>query len=98
MAKKNLAENIADITPINEGKTHSVPDITCLARTIECFDNQGFREFRIVTLHIEHGMVVKVERTDSWANFETISRMELFTEVGMMNLNNHWKPGVFLSK
>lgn len=73
-------------------------DFTGLARSVEAFDNQGFRNFRIVTLHIVHGMVEKAEYSDPYANFETISRMELWNEMGILNLNNNWKPGATMVK
>ena len=89
MAKKHLEET---------QMTHSVPAITCVARTVAAYDNQGFRNFKILTLHIENGMVVKIEYSDPYASFEAISRMELTNELSVIHLNNNWEDGKTLSK
>jgi hypothetical protein len=69
-----------------------------LARSVECYDNQGFRNFRIVTLHIKCGSVVRVEKSDAYASFEAIARMELANEKGIWNLSNRWKDRDTMSK
>ncbi len=69
-----------------------------VARSVQCYSHQGFRDFRIVTLHLKNGTVDKIEYSDPYANFETISRMELQNEIAIHHLNNHWKNGRTLSK
>lgn len=69
-----------------------------IARSVEAYDNQGFRNFRILTLHIEKGQVVKVEHSDPYANFEAISRLELANELAILHLNDRWENGRTLSK
>jgi hypothetical protein len=69
-----------------------------LARSVECFDNQGFRNFRILTLHLVNGKVVKTEYSDPYASFEAISRMEMANELAIHHLNNNWKAGLALSR
>lgn len=71
---------------------------TGIARSVQCFDNQGFKNFRIVTLTIIHGRVEKEEFSDAYASFETISRMEMANEIAIHNLNNTWTQGKTLSK
>lgn len=92
MAKRQLAEVIEEV------KKPTVEPITCVARSFECFDNQGFRNFRVVTLYIEDGVIVKVEKSDPWAQFEAIAKQEVMIEMAMLNLNNNWAPGKCLSK
>jgi hypothetical protein len=71
---------------------------TGIARTLQCYDNQGFRNFKILTLHILDGLVINIEYSDPYANFEAISRMELANEIAIHHLNNNWAPGKTLSK
>lgn len=78
--------------------THSVLPFTGVARSVEAFDNQGFRNFRILTLHLENGMVMKIHYSDPYASFEAIARMELWNEMSILNLNNNWKNGATLVK
>jgi hypothetical protein len=79
-------------------KTKEPISVTGIARTVEAYDNNGFRNFRILTLTIEEGIVVSVDRSDPYANFETISRMELSNEKSILNLNNTWENGKLLAK
>ncbi len=74
------------------------PDFTGVARSMECFDNQGHNNFRILTLHIKNGRVIRMDRSDAYANFEAITRMELANENSVISLNNHWSNGRTLSK
>lgn len=69
-----------------------------LARSVQAYDNQGFRNFRIVTLHLENGSVVKTEYSDPYASFEVIARMELCNELAIIHLNNNWENGKTLAK
>jgi hypothetical protein len=78
-------------------KTSPVP-FTGIARTVQAFDNQGFRNFRILTLHLKDGVVENIEYSDPLANFETISRMELQNEISIIHLNNNWSDGRTLVK
>lgn len=71
---------------------------TGVARSVEAYDNQGFNNFRIVTLHIENGVVVKVHKSDPYQNFELIAMNELVTEKSIINLNNNWADKKVLSK
>lgn len=79
-------------------KTHELQPFNGIARSVEAFDNQGFRNFRIITLHIVDGVVIKIDYSDAYASFETISRLELWNEISILQLNNTWQPGKTLSK
>ncbi len=79
-------------------KPKSEPQFTGVARSVEAFDNQGFRNFRILTLHIKDGKVIKTDRSDAYANFECIARMEIWNEMSIIHLNNTWQNGKTLSK
>jgi hypothetical protein len=46
------------------------PKFSGIARSVEAFDNQGFRNFRILTLHLQDDRVIKIERSDPYASFE----------------------------
>jgi hypothetical protein len=85
--KKTLAN-------INEG----VPDFTGVARSVQCFENQGHRNFKILTLHLEHGMVTLIEYSDPYASFEAMAKMELWNMHSIINLNNHWKDKEAIKK
>lgn len=82
---------------VEEESFRTIP-FTGVARTVEAYDNQGFRNFKILTLHILKGMVVKIDYSDPYANFETIARMELANEQSILHLNNNWKSGRTLEK
>jgi hypothetical protein len=72
---------------------------TGIARSVECYNTNGqFRNFRIVTLHLEEGVVKKATRSDPYASFEAISRLELWNELAVINLNNNWSDGKALSR
>lgn len=96
----------AIVDSIKDGTIHlkMVPEATIIwkfsgiARSVEAFDNQGFRNFRILTLHIEEGRVVKIDHSDPYANFEAISRLELANELAILHLNDRWENGRTLSK
>ncbi len=69
-----------------------------VARSLQCFNNNGFRNFKIAKLTIKDGVVVALEMSDAYASFEAITRMELQNEMAILNLNNNWKDGETLSK
>lgn len=74
-------------------------DFTGVARSIECYLNNGqFQNFRIVTLHIKHGTVKRIEYSDPYAQWEAADRLDLANHVAVINLNNNWKNGDTLSK
>jgi hypothetical protein len=78
---------------------HDAPlGFTGVARSVEAYDNQGHNNFRIVTLYIENGIVTRIVRSDPYANFELIAKLEIQNELAIMNLNNNWKDGRTLSK
>jgi len=71
---------------------------TGIARSVQAFDNQGFKNFKIVTLYIRDGIVEKIEYSDPYANYEAIARLELSNENAVHNLNANWKAGATLVK
>lgn len=84
--------------PKEEKKASDENQFTGIARSVEAFDNQGFRNFRILTLHLKDGIVIKTDYSDPYANFEAISRLELWNEIGVIHLNNTWAPGKTMNK
>jgi hypothetical protein len=80
---------------------HHIPQglfFSGIARSVEAYDNQGFRNFRVLTLHIKDGIVEDIKYSDPYASYEAIARLELWNELSVHNLNNNWKPGATLSK
>ena len=80
-----------DVAPVGQ-------DFSGVSRSVECYDNQGFRNFRIVTLTIKNGKVESQDYSDPYASFETISRMEMANELSIHRLNNSWESGKTLGK
>lgn len=66
---------------------------TGIARTVECYENQGFRNFRVVSLWLKDGVVVKVKKSDPYASFEAGSRLDLANDYSLLSLNTGWADG-----
>lgn len=93
----NIPNNLVPELPVADIARGT--DFTGVARSIQCFlNNDQFRNYRILTLHIEKGKVVMVEYSDPYANFEAMVKMELANELGLMHLNNNWADGRILEK
>jgi hypothetical protein len=73
-------------------------DFSGIARSIQCYLNNGFNNFRILTLHIEKGKVKTVDYSDPYASFEALVKMELANELSLMHLGNRWADGKTLEK
>jgi hypothetical protein len=74
-------------------------DFTGVARSIQCFlNNNQFKNFRIMTLHIDKGKVKKIDYSDPYASFEALVKMELANELGLIHLNNVWNDGKILER
>ena len=67
---------------------------TGVARTLVCENNNGFRNFRILTFHILDGVVINEEKTDCFAGFEAITKMEKSNLDSYFKLNNRWAQGL----
>lgn len=78
--------------------TEALPAFTGIARSVQCYMNNGHRNFRILLLHIEEDVVVKTEYSDPYAQWEAISRMDLWNANSLLSLNDSWKPGKALYK
>lgn len=76
----------------------ALPPFTGIARTAQCYENNGHRNFRIVTLHIEDDIVVKTVYSDPYAQWEAISRMDLWNANSMLSLNDSWVDKKALQK
>jgi hypothetical protein len=92
---------------VNKEKWERYPDklpdselaFTGIARSVQCFMNNGkFRDFRIVTLTIQDGMVIDVKYSDPYASWETIAKLEVISLNSVNHLNTVWKDGRTLSK
>jgi len=70
---------------------------TGVARTIQCFNHiNEFRNFRVMTLHLEKGVVTKIDYSDPYASFEAGSRLDLANDYSLLKLNAQWFEGSVL--
>lgn len=99
--KSKVKEPVSMKQPGFDELAHIAPkkcSFTGIARSVEAYNHEGFRNFRIVTLHIEEGVVQRSEYSDPYASFEAISRLELWNEKSVIHLNSNWKNGETLRK
>lgn len=74
------------------------PGFTGVARSMVCFHNQGHNNFKVVTLTIENGIVVKQELSDPYCQVEALHKFEYANEMSVYSLNNKWEDGKALFK
>lgn len=74
------------------------PGFTGVARSMQAFENQGWRNFRIVTLFIQNDQVVRIEYSDPYCNWEAIARLEIDNQISALNLNSDWEDGKTFKK
>lgn len=89
---------IEPLTDKMKNSTELDPEFTGLARSVVCYKNQGYSNFRIHTLYIEKGKVVKMDISDPWANFETAAILENVSHISMIHLNNTYIDGKAFDK
>ncbi len=75
-----------------------VTKFTGVARSVVCFNNNGFKNFKIITLYIENGVVQKTEQSDPYAHFELNAKLEVQNQLAVWNLNDKWENGKTLLK
>lgn len=67
---------------------------TGVARSLECHKHmERFPNFRIVTLEIVDGLVVKKSYSDPYARFDAEARLEIQMVEAGLNLSNHYQDG-----
>lgn len=71
-----------------------VTDFTGIARTLICENNNGFRNFRVVTFHILNGEIVRETKSDCYVSFEAMARLDAANERSAIKLNNRWEEGL----
>lgn len=113
MVKKSAVEIAADMTEaqrpalehdysrsgmVNPLYPMAPEEFSGVTRSLQCCHNQGHSEFHVVTLYIEKGKIIKIERSDSYKIWEAIDRMTKWNEDASIHLNNNWKLGNTLSK
>lgn len=74
------------------------PRFTGVARSVQCFEHQGHRNFKIVTLTIENDQVIRTELSDPYGTFEIATKLELANNNAIINLNMKWKDQLALTK
>lgn len=66
---------------------------TGVARSVQCVKQQSFNNFQIVTLLIEDGIVKHIEKSEPFASWETIAKLEIKCHEATLNLNHHYESG-----
>lgn len=96
-AESPLAEAVspnADDSPTGYNQGLMGPSkFTGEALAVVCFDNQGFRNFKIAKLEIKDGAVTSVKYGDPYASFEAIGFLELLSQFSVIKCNNSWSHG-----
>lgn len=70
-----------------------------VARSIICYNHMNmFRNFKIVTLTIENGVIVKEELSDPYNSAEVAAQLDLLNDKACINLNNEWQEGLAFRK
>jgi hypothetical protein len=69
-----------------------------VARSVQCYDHEGYRNFRICRMTIKDGIVTRIEYSDPFASFELIAKLELEQELAIHNLNSNWLDGKTLER
>lgn len=62
-----------------------------VARSVVCYNHNGWNNFRIVTLTLEDGKVVRAHYSDPLASFEAIQKLELANDYSQLRLNAFWE-------
>lgn len=85
----NPDRKLTDATPASK-----LPSaFTGIAKSVECFWNQGHKNFRIVTLTIVDGLITDTHLSDAYASFEAITKLEQQINSLIIHLNNRWVHG-----
>ncbi len=68
--------------------------ITGVAYTVEASKDQGFSNYRILTLFIVDGELIHIERSQPFSSFEAIARTEVLIDASIWNLSSRYADGV----
>lgn len=83
MAKKS--DKIIEVKPV---------DFTGIARSLVCIShNNKYRDMKIVTLHVENGIVKKMDVSDHYAAFEAGQWLNHANDLSCLHLNQNWEDG-----
>lgn len=66
-------------------------DFTGMTRSIRCFDHNGWKNYRIVTLILEKGIVVREHLSDPYMNIEAVQKLDLFNDYAQIRLMMGWE-------
>lgn len=70
--------------------TQALPPFDGISFSVQCFENNGHRNFRILTQTIEANEVTHTEYSDPYAIWEAIARLELHIANACLSLNGKW--------
>lgn len=77
-------------------------EFTGIARSIQAYAMSAsgidFNNFRVVTLHVEKGKVIKTEYSDPYASFEVLIKMEFANRMSFDRLNTRYENGKAFEK
>lgn len=78
---------------VAEVETGTALPWTGTCRSMECSSQGSFNNFRIVTLRVEAGKVVEITKSEPYASFEAIARMEIDVQKAALSLNFNYEDG-----
>lgn len=92
-----------EIEASNEAEKTEVPhynsdlmtpsEFTGEAMSLICYDNNGFRNFKLVKLKLQAGKVIEAQYGDPYASFEAGAFLELMCNKSVIKANNQWSHG-----
>ncbi len=93
-SSKLAAVDVSKLSPDPVDEPELKAGICCIARTLECSLNNGYNNFRIVTMVIKNGKVVETTYSDPFALFEAIAKLQIMNDQSSISLNMNWKNGL----
>jgi hypothetical protein len=94
MAKKPVQAIKPETQPAPEPSAPT--PFTGVAFTTQASTDAGFSNFRICTLFVVDGQIVHTEKSQEYALFETVARMEILIDRAHWHLSNRYRKGLFL--
>ena len=76
-----------------EEKAEKPQKFTGIARSVQCIKQQGYNNFQIVTLLIEDGIVKHIEKSEPFASWEAIAKLEVKCHEATLSLNHNYETG-----
>ncbi len=97
-SKLAAAVDVSKLSPDPVDEPEPKEGIYCIARTLECSLNNGYNNFKIVTMVIKNGKVVETTYSDPFALFEAIAKLQIMNDQSSISLNMNWQNGLAWAK